>query len=129
MTITKAINDAPQGPRRRDFGIAGPDRIIAAILAARDYRHPRNDRRRWSDDPATITDGSANHQISDQHFGLKPAAGVCHNDELDRKGDDKLVSTTGTDADLIQSIRIGFAASRASAAGSSIDPATQSGLP
>jgi hypothetical protein len=69
-----------------------------------------------------------NHRISEQHFGLKRAAGFCHNDELDRKRDDKLVSTT-TDAELIQFARIGFAASGASAACSARDPAPQTGLP
>jgi hypothetical protein len=68
------------------------------------------------------------HQIGEQHLVLKPAAGVCHNDEWDREGDDKLVST-GTDADLIQFIRIGFAASGACGACSARDPVTGTGLP
>jgi hypothetical protein len=92
------------------------------------HRLARNDRCR-SDGPAMSADGSAAKPPNDeQHFALKAAAGVCHNDEWDRKRDDKLLST-GTDADLVQFIRIGFAAAGASTGCSARDPANETGLP
>jgi hypothetical protein len=65
-----------------------------------------------------------NHQTSEQHFVLKPAAGVCHNDEWARKGDDKLVSTGTTSSNSSVSVSSGDSAAR-----SATDPATQTGPP